>query len=284
MAELSAFRILSDIDPDLVDVPAGRRKLDPTWVQTLAEEFRVRGQKTAIEVIADDGRYQLVFGGHRLAAAKLAHLLVKAEVKSREDFASEAEITLAEITENLARRELSVLDRAVDIGRWRSIYEASHQLNKGGRKPSAKLALGSEHDQEELSEKFALSFSEAAQLAFGLSRRDVFRASKIASIAADVRDRLALHIIADNQSELLALAAETAERQASIAALLASEPPQATTVADAIALIDRAPKQKPAAGWEQLSDKFSRLKPADQERFFELHEAAFLQWQKGRHA
>lgn len=277
MAELSKSRVIADIDPSVVDVPPGRRKLDPAWVETLAGEFQARGQKVAIEVIATGDRYRLVFGGHRLAAAQLIGRLVRAEIKTLGDFASEAEITLAEIVENLARRELSVLDRAVDIARWREVYEATHLIAKPGRKAKP-LA------DDELSAKFALNFSEAAQQAFGLSRRAVFLAAKIATIAAEVRDRIALHSIADNQSELLALAAEPADRQAAIAALLTSEPPQATSVAEAIATIDRTPRVRPAAAWEQLSDKFSRLKPVDQERFFELHEAAFLQWQKGRNA
>jgi ParB family chromosome partitioning protein len=265
-----------NIAVDLVDVVGKRRKLDPAWVVTLADLFSSQGQKTAIEVIATDERFRLVFGHHRLAAAQsIGWREIRATVKSPEDFASEAEITLAEITENLARRELSVLDRAVDIVRWREVYEATHLLNKGGRKRK-------DVDPEELSTKFGLSFSEAAQKAFGLSRASIFNAVKIASIAADVRDRIALHDIANNQSELLQLAAEPAERQASIAALLTAEPPQAGSVAEAIAILDRLPKPAKVAGWQKLSETFSRMKPADQRRFFELHEAAIAAWLKER--
>ncbi|TIV71109.1 MAG: hypothetical protein E5V89_11520 [Mesorhizobium sp.] len=196
-------------------------------------------------------------------------------VKSHDDFASEAEIILAEITENLARRELSMLDKAVDIARWREIYEAAHVLNKGGR-PKKNVTL------EETTAKFAASFSSAAQKAFGLSERSIYSAVKIASIAAEVRDRIALHAIADNQSELLALAAEPPARQADIAALLTSDPAQASTVAGAVALLDRRPPPIKPANWEKLSETFSRMKPREQDRFFELHEAAIQRWLKGR--
>ena len=278
MADLSNVTPITAIDVALVDVAAGRRKLDPAWVETLADLFSSQGQKTPIEVIAAGERYRLVFGHHRLAAAKLlGSRAIQAIVKTPEDFASEAEITLAEITENLARRNLSVLDRSVDIARWREVYEATHQLNKGGRKAQ-------NVDPEELGAKFALSFSDAAQKAFDLSRRSVFNATKIASIAADLRDRIALHAIADNQSELLALAAETPERQADIAALLTAEPAQAATVADAISTLDRLPKSAKVAGWQKVADGFSRLKEADQRRFFQLHEAAILAWLKERDA
>lgn len=269
---------ISAIDVALVDVAAGRRKLDPAWVETLADLFSAQGQKTPIELIAVGERYRLVFGGHRLAAARhLGWAKIGAIVKSPEDFASEAEITLAEITENLARRELSVLDRAVDIARWREIYEATQTVKRAGRPKK-------ETDAEEISAKFALNFSEAAQKTFDLSRRSLFNAVKIASIASEVRDRIALHAIADNQSELLALAAEPPARQADIAALLTSEPAQASTVAGAVALLDRQPPPVKPTAWQKLSETFSRMKERDQRRFFELHEAAILTWVRERGA
>ncbi|RUY07800.1 hypothetical protein EOA25_14830 [Mesorhizobium sp. M2A.F.Ca.ET.040.01.1.1] len=265
-----------DIAIDAIDVPAGRRRLDPAWIETLADLFSSQGQLSPIELIAAGDRYRLVFGGHRLAAARqLGWPKIGAVVKSHEDFASEAEIILAEITENLARRELSVLDRAVDIARWREIYEATHLLNKGGRRRK-------DADPEELSTKFGLSFSEAAQKAFRLSRASIFNAVKIASIAAEVRDRIALHPIADNQSELLALAGELPGRQADIAALLMAEPAQASTVAGALAILDRVPEPAKPTAWQKLSETFSRMKERDQDRFFELHEAAIQRWLKGR--
>lgn len=273
-----------DIEITLIDVPAGRRRLDPTWVETLSDLFSSQGQLSPIELIEQDGRYRLVFGGHRLAAAKLiGWSTIRAVVKDAAAFASEAEITLREITENMARRQLSVLDRSVDIARWREIYEAVNGAVKvGRRKNSAKLALIPAEASEELAAKFAESFSEAAQKAFQLSRRDVFRAMQIATIPSDLRDRIALHAIADNQSELLALAAEPAERQAQIVALLTAEPAQATSVAEAIAIIDRLPKPQRAQAWEKLSDTFSRLKQKDQDRFFELHASAIRRWLANR--
>lgn len=279
MADLAKVTVISEIDPALVNVPAGRRKADPVWVRTLADLYQVEGQKQAIVVIADNDRYRLVEGLHRLEAAKLLGWAVRAEIKAPEHYAHEALITLSEITENFARRELSALDRAVDIVRWREVYEAVSGAVKRGRpsKLSQPVTIS-----DEAAEQFAASFSEAARKALGIDRMAISRAMRIASICTDTRDRIALHAIADNQSELLALAAETTDRQAAIVALLTTEPAQAASVSEAVAIIDRAPKQKVAAAWEQLSDKFSRLKPVDQERFFELHEAAFLQWQKGR--
>lgn len=270
-----------DIAIDAIDVPAGRRRLDPAWVETLADLFSSQGQLSPIELIAADDRYRLVFGGHRLAAARqIGWKKIGAVVKSHDDFASEAEIKLAEITENLARRELSALDRAVDIAHWREIYEAAKGTVKRGR-PS-KLSQVVTFSEDDLAERFAASFSEAARKAFGLDRMAISRAMRIASIAEQVRDRIALHPIADNQSELLALAAELPVRQADIAALLMAEPAQASTVAGAIAILDRVPEPAKPTAWEKLSETFSRMKERDQDRFFDLHEAAIQRWLKGR--
>ncbi|MCO5082606.1 MAG: ParB N-terminal domain-containing protein [Rhizobiaceae bacterium] len=277
-ANPSTNGVAADIEIALVDVLPGRRKLDPARVEALSDLFGSQGQTTSIEVIEKDGRYRLVFGGHRLAAAKLiGWRTIRATIKQPSDFASEAEITLREITENLAHRALSVLDRAVDIARWREIYEATHLLNKGGRKRK-------DVDPEELSTKFGLSFSEAAQKAFGLSRGSIFNAVKIASIDAETRDLIALLPIADNQSELLLLAAQSAARQAEVAELLNAVPDAPASVTEAIAILDRLPKPQAEPRWQKLAASFSAMKPAEQFRFFDLHEAAIRLWLKERGA
>jgi ParB-like chromosome segregation protein Spo0J len=52
-------------------VPAARRKtLHPDTVRLLAEDILENGMKTPIQVRADDKRYVLVEGLHRLEAAK----------------------------------------------------------------------------------------------------------------------------------------------------------------------------------------------------------------------
>lgn len=263
-----------------IEVPAGRRRLDPRWVETLKGMIAEQGQMQAIEVRQlGEGKYRLVFGGHRLAAvAQLGNETIRSQVKDAKTFASEAQLRLREIAENLIRRELSVLDRAVDIAAWREIYEAAH----GASKPGRKAAQRTDADELELSANFALNFTEAAQQALNISRRSVFLALKVASIAPDVRDRIALHAIADNQSDLLQLAAEPSNRQAQIANILLSEPALTSTVTGAIAIMDRVPAKPQVEGWEKLAKSFSGLKPKDQDRFFELHEAAISRWLQNR--
>lgn len=262
-------------------VPAGRRKLDPRWVQTLKASIAEHGQQQAIEVRQDEpARYRLIFGAHRLAAVSELSDKIRVRVIDPKEFADEAQLRLREIAENLVRRQLSVLDRAVDISAWRDIYEAAN----GVTKPGPKAKPRTDEEEWELSANFALNFTEAAQQALHISRRSVFLALKVASIAPDVRERIALHDIADNQSELLGLAAEPSHRQVQIADMLMADPALATTVAGAIAIMDRVTPPARLASWEKLSQTFSNLKPTEQDRFFMLHEAAITRWLGGRNA
>jgi ParB family chromosome partitioning protein len=133
-------------------------------------------------------------------------------------------------------------------------------------------------DLEEQSDKLSLCFSEAAQAEFSLNARAIFRALKIATIPAEIRDRIADSALAANQSELLQLATQSPERQAQIVGLLLAEPPAAASVAEAIAVLDKVPATRKPKPWEKLSDSFSRLKQAEQHRFFEAHREAVELW------
>jgi len=260
-----------------ISVPAGRRRLDPSWVETLAWLIAEQGQKTPIEVVRDGESLTLVAGAHRLEAMKRSGAkTIAASVKERSEFEGEAQIALAEITENLARRELSALDRAVDIARWRDIYEATNNVAGRGR-PKKRGKVDAEA-AEKISTAFCTVFSEYAQKVLRISRQSVFNNLRIARIGQEIRHRIALLPLADNQSELLQLAAETPERQAQVAALMTAEPPQAGTVAEAIAILDRAPKPARVERWQKLSNAFSALKDREQDAFFDLHAEAIERW------
>jgi len=269
------------IDPKQIDVPAGRRRLDPAWVATLAAEFAAIGQQTPIEVVVSGDRFRLVYGGHRLAAAVRLGQSVKAFVRDEAALTDAGALTLREIAENLIRRELSTLDRAVDIARWREVYEAVHgAVRKGRPGKSSQLATISD-DQVD---RFAASFSEAARRTLGVNRDAVSRAMRIAAIPEVIRHAISLHEIADNQSELLLLAAQPVERQREIVALITRVALPAASVSDALATLDRKPERPRDAAWQKVAAKFSLLKEAEQDRFFELHEAAIQSWLTRRRA
>jgi hypothetical protein len=77
-----------------------------------------------------DGRYTLIAGWHRLAAAeKLGWKKIRAEIREGLD-ADAAE--LAEIDENLIRAELSPAERALHFGKRKRLYEKVHPETRHG--------------------------------------------------------------------------------------------------------------------------------------------------------
>ncbi|MBZ9678934.1 ParB/RepB/Spo0J family partition protein [Mesorhizobium sp. ES1-1] len=263
-------------------VPRNRRRTDPAWVATLMADMQAgNGHMVPIEVVPEttEGyQYRLILGAHRLeAVAGLGHVDIDAFIRDPKEVANEAQMRKREIAENLIRRQLSVLDRSRDIADWRDIYDAENGTGKAGRRKAREVV-----EDDELSAKFALNFSEAAQSVLGISRRSVFHALKIATIPSAIRESISLHPVADSQADLLVLAAEPAERQAAIAKLLLADPAEAFTVADAIALLDKVPAPIKEPTWQKVATAFSKMKEGDQDRFFALHEAAIQRWLKGR--
>ena len=53
---------------------------------------------------------------------------------------------------------------------------------------------------------------------------------------------------------------------------------KASTIFEAIGILDNLPRVNDPATWEKIADRFARLKPTDQSAFFTLHEAAVLRW------
>lgn len=262
----------------LIDLPAGRRIVDPVAVEALSDDIAANGLISPITVVPAGQRFCLAIGGHRLAAIRrIGWNDIPAFVMPAEEFTNASARKLREIAENIFRRELSPLDRAFDIAAWREIYVAAHAVTKRGRPRKE-----TDEEVQKNTSAFASIFSVAAASALGIHEQTVFKHLKIASIGQLLRERISLHPIADNQSELLFLAREPAERRGAIAALLLAEPAQASTVAEAIAVIDRQPKHAVPTRWEKLSTSFSRLKAHEQGAFFALHEEAIREWLETR--
>ena len=264
---------IEHIQISLIDIPADRRVVDVRWAEAIADDMAKNGQITPIEIIATGDRFQLISGAHRIEGRRLLGLQdISASIFEMSEFRNEADLKLREIAENMMRRGLSVLDKAWDVWRWREIYESVHGAVKAGRKKNrGKFAPISEGDLDAASDAFAGSFSAAAQSALGLNKDAVKRYLRIASVSRPLQERLSLHAIADNQSELLALAAEPTLRQEAITGLLLSTPPAARTVADAVAIIDKVPPVLRTEAWVGVSDKFAKLPDPAKRQFLLEH-------------
>lgn len=113
------------------------REPDPRAVAALQADIAERGLRQPIEITpetAEDTSWRLVSGAHRLAAcAALGWTLIPAfEVSGTED-----ELRRDELLENLARSELSALERAIFAGELRMLWHHAHpEAGPGGDRRS----------------------------------------------------------------------------------------------------------------------------------------------------
>ena len=122
------------INIDEIVVNPGRRELDQAHVQSLADSMAENGLVSSITVGAN---YILIAGLHRLEAAKLLGWIeIECTVLNLSDLQAE----LAEIDENIIRRDLGTVERGEKLLRRKEIYEALHpQTKHGGDRKSEKI-------------------------------------------------------------------------------------------------------------------------------------------------
>lgn len=174
---------------DDIDIPDGRRKVDPSAVKRLADSIDKIGLKHPITVRRKGDRYQLVAGLHRMEACrKLGREHVPAIISSM----TNADARLWEIAENLHRADLSKLERDEQIAEWvRLTDEISAQ-------PAQKLGRGRPEGGVS-----------AASRDLGIDRDDARRAVQVASLSDEAKDAAREHGLDDNRSALLQAARET---------------------------------------------------------------------------
>ena len=215
-------------------MPPRIREVDQAWVEALAASFDDHGMDTPIVVRPLDhdpvkdgaavlAAYELVAGAHRLAAATLlGWSSIKAVVRHLDD----DEARLVEIDENLMRRELHVLDRAIFLAERKRLYEARNpQTGHGGDRKGIK-------SQTLRLDLLPARFSADAAAKTGFSERAVQLAIQIATDLDDEAKRNIRSLpIADNQAALIALSREPPARQRTLSAKMRDG--EATTVAAA---------------------------------------------------
>ncbi len=238
MTERPLFGEITAIDIDQIDITNRLRPVDPAHVEALAVSIEQNGLQSPVILRPEGNRYRLVAGAHRLAACqKLGWGSVDVIIQNVED----DEARLIEIDENLMRRELSVLDRALSLAERKAVYDRLHPetVQRGRRKKELSQTL----------RQFGERFSKHAAKRTGLSERTVQMSLELADkLSPEAIARLRLSDLADNQAQLLALAAEEPETQLAIASAIAegkAKSPKAARLAlglDVLTEVD--PQQK----------------------------------------
>ena len=226
---------------DLIEVGERLRAIDADYVALIAASMAERGQDTPVTVTEADanGRHRLIAGGHRMAAARAAGL---PRIDAIVSDANEQQAKLLEIDENLMRRELSQLDRAVFLVERQRVWEELHPETAHGK---AKKSKGLEKTTSLSS--FAESFTAATAAKLGVDVRTIQRAVARAKIDPHVRAQLAAHPVADSGAELDKIAAQPVLMQAKIAVALTRADNPARSVAAALAEFAGPPRNAAAA-------------------------------------
>ena len=156
--------------------------------------------------------YTLVAGAHRFRAIEL---LDDAEIDAVVVAADGDDAVLIEITENLFRNDLSVLDRAQFVATYREVWERKYgEINPKGGRPKNRVNL-----TQLLQDEAEAGFSRHVAARLGVSKESVKRLNKIAQyLRADTREAVRGTAVADNQAQLLRLAKMEPRTQAAAAA------------------------------------------------------------------
>ena len=249
-----------EIDYPLARIKVGQRMrpLAPAEVEAMAESLRQIGLLNAIHLLPDG---TLVAGNHRRAAAEL---LGWTHIRARIVELNEIDAELAEIDENLRRSNLSILEEAEHLLRREELLEA-----KGARaKPGDNQHTAGDGGGATVAPPPATTAGMAKGA--GLSERSAQMRLQIArNLDSEAKAAIRGTDLASSTTQLVELARQPAERQRTIAAMLATG--RADNVPHAVALLDLEPGVIDLVSCTSLRDNTSALRalarlPADQQR------------------
>ena len=180
---------------DEIYVPGDRRALQPDKVADLAESIKVLGLLSPIAVrwvrkevtlpnaLSVEGAYHLVYGLHRLTAARQlgwteipCQILFSSAPKMQ---GNDRQALMAEIAENLHRAELTAVERSEHIAAWINLLEENQQGSGEAEKISGELdRRGSGRPKGGRS---------AAAREIGISEADARRSERIAALPDEAK-------------------------------------------------------------------------------------------------
>ncbi len=192
--------VLQIVALDAIEIIERLRPVDADNVAAIAASMAEIGMQQPIIVRPVDGsnRLRLVAGAHRVAAAiQLGWDEIGAIVLPVDD----AQARVIEIDENLMRRELSLLDRAIFLGQRKGLHEIAHPETAHGK------SKRKSRDRKVANLATFSRFSADAARKTGLSERSIRRAAALFSaLAPETVALLRLTPFADNQAALQKLA------------------------------------------------------------------------------
>lgn len=238
---------------DDIDESGRLRPVDSVVASGIAASMALRGQLQPVDICqlpnqASGKPYRLVFGGHRMAAARLAGWThIQAFIRSN----AALDRMSREIEENLFKADLSPLDRAAFVRELIETEKARLGIESGadGRALNSDYRSG-KYQKKQLTNDLctmhkSLGLQEAVAARLGLTQATVSRDLSLNGIAPSFLDRVrALPGLAGNASALRKLAGLHWTKQAEVLDELESG--QAKNVAQAVAIVTKAVVPDPA--------------------------------------
>lgn len=224
MAELATLAIKD------IFIPERLRAVEEDHALAISTDMVAHGQITPVMVRRTpngQAKYTLVAGAHRMRALEL---IDETHVDAVIAQADKAEAQLLEISENLFRNELSVIDRAVFVQTYRDLWEQKYgkiqrggdQIAKAKNYPLLDPALSGAHQNpiDILTAEASEGFSAHIAKRLGVSKAAVKRLTSISRMQRSLREELRGRPEADKEGVLYRLAGLEPVRQAECAAAL----------------------------------------------------------------
>lgn len=182
------------------------RQIQNDKVQSIGASMALIGLQTPVKVmrkqIVRSGQMRdgwlLISGRHRVKAAR--HLQWS-EIEASEFHGTEIEARIWEVDENLARAELTALERDVAIAKRIELTKERERQSAHNAPNESKRADGKGHRHE--------GGINLASKELGIERTEAQRAVKISSLSQEAKDMAVKLKLDDNQAALLAAAKET---------------------------------------------------------------------------
>jgi ParB family chromosome partitioning protein len=244
MAELKSISI-SDIH-----IGERLREIDDDHAQAIALSIGEIGLQSPIQVrptpAQKGGKFTLVAGGHRLRGCQIAGLT---EIDAFVVKADGRQAQLLEIAENLFRNDLSIIDRAIFVQQYRTLWEEEHgEIRRGGDQKSK------DHGDPLVVGRFSAHVADR----LGISEPSAKRLGTIAArLHPELRSALRHTQVADQTTMLLKLAKmePAMQRRAAIAYRDVGDIKQALTLISDKRPVEKSPDE---ILFEKLVDLWSR--------------------------
>lgn len=201
---------ITDVDLIKITVAHNRRPVSKAAVKSLAESILAIGLQNPIGITED---YRLIHGRHRLEAYReLGWKQIPASIHDMDELHAQ----LAEIDENIQRKQLTAAEECKALARRKEIYLTLHPETKHGGAPGAGKGKGKGKKETE-----SVSFVSDTAAKTGKSKTTVTEDVALGNALPDeIVEKIADTPVANNKSELKKLAKLDAEEQQTVADLL----------------------------------------------------------------